>query len=113
MPPKSSDPKHVDISLSQGVTISWSDGHESRYPLEYLRKNCPCANCRNTPAESAAPASTPFPMFKPATKLTAAEAVGRYAVRLKWNDGHDTGLYSFAHLRDICPCAACQAERQA
>ena len=115
MPPKSSDPKHVDISLSQGITISWSDGHESRYALEHLRSNCPCASCRNTPAASAEPvaASNPFQMFKPATKLTSAEAVGRYAVRLLWNDGHNTGIYSFAHLRDICPCAACQAERLA
>ena len=113
MPPKSSDPKHVDISLSQGVTINWSDGHESRYPLEHLRKNCPCANCRNTPSASAdaKAASSPFPMFKPTTKLNSAEAVGRYAIRLNWNDGHDTGIYSFAHLRDICPCAACQSER--
>lgn len=115
MPPKSTDPKHVDISLSQGIAISWSDGHESRYSLEHLRSNCPCASCRNTPGTSAEPAaaSTPFQMFKPATKLNSAEAVGRYAVRLLWNDGHNTGIYSFAHLRDICPCAACQAERLA
>ena len=113
MPPKSSDPAHVDISLSQGINITWSDRHESRYPLEYLRKNCPCAGCRNTPAEPAGPAASnnPFQMFKPATKLTSAEAVGRYAVRLLWNDGHNTGIYSFAHLRDICPCDQCQSER--
>ncbi len=101
-----SDPKHVDISLSQGMTIQWADGHESHYELEHLRKNCPCANCRDA-AHSPAPAS-PFQMFKPAARLKNAEAVGRYAVRLIWNDGHSAGIYSFEHLREICPCPECK-----
>ena len=46
-------------------------------------------------------------MFKPTTRLTNAKTVGRYAVQLFWSDGHNTGIYSFDHLRDICPCAEC------
>ncbi len=103
---RSSDPTHVDISLSQGMKIVWADGHESQYPLEHLRQNCPCASCRGD-AHSPAPAS-PFPMFKPAAKLKDVESVGRYAIRLLWADGHSTGIYSFDHLRDICPCPECR-----
>jgi prepilin-type processing-associated H-X9-DG protein len=109
---QTSDPKHVDISLSQGVNIVWLDGHQSQYQLEYLRKNCPCATCRNvhgTGTPAAAAAVSAFPMFKAAMKLTSVEAVGRYAVRLQWNDGHNTGIYSFNHLREICPCEECRA----
>ncbi len=106
MVPNSTDPKHVDISLSQGVSIVWSDGHESQYALEYLRNNCPCATCRNDKKSVAPPSS--FPMFKPTARLKGAEAVGRYAVQLLWTDGHNTGIYSFAHLREICPCPQCK-----
>ena len=109
MPAKNTDPKHVDISLSQGIKIAWSDGHESQYALEHLRKNCPCATCRHE-RESPAPPTppNPFQMYKPTTRLKNAEAVGRYAVRLVWADGHDTGIYSFDLLRDLCPCAECK-----
>jgi len=51
-------------------------------------------------------------MYKPGARLTNAEAVGRYAIRLLWADGHSTGIYSFDHLRDICPCADCQKSRR-
>lgn len=105
MATRNTDPKYVDISLSRGVKIVWADGHESQYSLEHLRRHCPCATCRAT-VESRKPAN-PFPMFQPAARLTNAEAVGRYAVRLFWADGHNTGIYSFDHLRDICPCPEC------
>jgi len=107
MAPTDCDPLHVDISLSQGIRITWADGHESQYLLDYLRKRCPCANCRNTQDSPAA--ASPFPMFQPAARLTGAEPVGRYAVQLLWSDGHSTGIYSFQYLREICSCAACQA----
>lgn len=113
MAPRSTDPKHIDISLSQGIKIVWSDGHESQYTLEHLRQSCPCAACRNeadSPKDASSPAN-PFPMFKPKARLTKAEAVGRYAVQLFWADGHNYGIYSFEHLRYICPCAECKSKR--
>ena len=102
-----SDPRHVDISLSQGVKITWADGHTSQYPLDHLRRNCPCATCTAAGETPAAPAN-PFQMYKPAARLTSAETVGRYAVRFLWADGHSTGIYSFDHLRQICPCPECK-----
>ena len=103
----STNPKKVDISLSRGVEIAWDDGHASQYALDYLRRRCPCATCRAAPQADAEPAS-PFPMYKPAARLTNVETVGRYAVRLFWADGHSTGLYSFDYLREICPCPECK-----
>jgi len=46
-------------------------------------------------------------MYKPALRMDSVEAVGSYAIRIYWNDGHNTGIYSFDHLRKICPCAKC------
>jgi DUF971 family protein len=37
--------------------------------------------------------------------------VGNYAVAPSWGDGHHTGYYTFALLRDRCPCLDCAAER--
>ena len=50
-------------------------------------------------------------MYKPTLKMLNVEPVGNYAIRIEWSDGHNTGIYSFDHLRKICPCAECRGER--
>ncbi len=119
-PKTASEPAHIAISKSRGVKIDWEDGHKSEYSVAYLRDNCPCASCTgseggepqrtNYQAEEKADKS-PFKMYKPALKMLDVGEVGTYAVRIDWNDGHNTGIYSFRHLRQICACAACVAER--
>lgn len=103
-----SDPASVDISKSSGVSIIWTDGHRSQYDLQYLRDHCPCALCREKPP--AQESSNPLHVYKPRPRLQDAETVGRYAVRFFWNDGHSTGIYSFDHLRAICPCPDCRSQ---
>lgn len=44
-------------------------------------------------------------------RLTDLHLVGNYAVSPHWADGHKTGYYPFALLRDRCPCDACAARR--
>jgi DUF971 family protein len=108
------EPEHIAISKSKGIQIDWKDGHHSKYSLGYLRDECPCATCTGAhgtePQKSgySAPAA-PFPMFKPTLKMLNVEAVGHYAIRIEWSDGHNTGIYSFDHLRKICPCGSCKA----
>ena len=109
----STDPASIDISKSSGVTISWRDGHHSEYELQYLRDQCPCAMCGKVESKPAAPQpSNPLPMFKPRARILEVEPVGRYAMRFFWGDGHSTGIYSFEHLRHICPCAECNRASQ-
>lgn len=50
-------------------------------------------------------------MFTPRLKMNAIEPVGTYALKISWSDGHDTGLYSYDHLREICPCPECRAAK--
>jgi DUF971 family protein len=35
--------------------------------------------------------------------------VGNYAVRFIWDDGHDSGMYSWDRLRQMCPCDECRS----
>ncbi len=108
----STDPEHIAISKSKGIQIDWKDGHHSDYGLTWLRDKCPCAACTGAHGteprkpEAGAPA-TPFPMFKPSLKMLAVEAVGNYAIRIDWSDGHNSGIYSYEHFRSICPCEQC------
>jgi DUF971 family protein len=104
----STDPKNIDVSLSSGVTIDWADGHHSSYALRYLRDCCPCAICTNAHGTSPPEQAKPFPMFQKVLKLEGVEPIGRYALQFQWNDGHSSGIYSFEHLREICPCQECR-----
>ena len=109
--PISTDPEHIAISKSKGIKIDWKDSHHSEYGLTYLRDKCPCATC--TGAHGTPPrqpeADNPFPMYKPRLTMLGVEPVGNYAIRINWSDGHNTGIYSYDHLRMICPCAECRA----
>jgi len=110
--PVHTDPEKIAISKSKGITIEWKDGHKSEYGLTYLRDKCPCATCtgaHGTPPRQPESAN-PFQMYKPKLKIDAVEPVGNYALRIVWNDGHSTGLYSFEHFREICPCPECRAK---
>lgn len=107
------DPEHIAISKSKGIEIDWKDGQHSSFGLAFLRDNCPCAVCTgahgtvpqrtNYQAElkNEAPAGNPFQMYKPAVKMLSIEPVGQYAIKIHWNDGHATGIYSWEHLRKL------------
>ena len=114
------DPEHIAISKSKGIKIDWKDKHRSEYGLAYLRDECPCASCTGAHGTepqkstySAPAAASPFQMFTPVLKMLSVEEVGHYAIRIAWSDGHNTGIYSFDHLRKICPCPECRALRNA
>ena len=104
------DPEHIAISRTKGLKIDWKDGHTSEYRLEYLRDKCPCATCtgaHGTPPRKAS-ADSPFQMYQPKLKILGIEPVGNYAIRINWSDGHSTGIYSWEHFREICPCEKCK-----
>ncbi len=117
-PRLANDPKSVKINLTAGtgMEIEWKDGHRSTYTFKFLRDACPCALCEDErgksgrkPGEGPKLAPGALPMFKPAAKPVSADAVGKYALRFAWNDNHDLGIYSWAFLREVCPCAECAA----
>jgi len=115
-PRVSNDPKSVKVHLTsgEGLQIEWKDGHRSSYTFKFLRDACPCALCEDERGKSGRKRGAPekaapgtLPIFKPAIKALSAEAVGKYALRFSWNDNHDLGIYSWAYLREVCPCEEC------
>lgn len=104
---RSVTPHQIAVSKSKGVTIEWQDGAKSEFDLRYLRDHCPCATCtgaHGTPSleeQQSAQAANPFQMYHPSLKIEAVEPVGNYAIKIRWSDGHDTGIYTWEHLRSI------------
>lgn len=100
-------PKHLDISRERGLTVTWEDGTTVFYPVAYLRRYSPSAEARMLREELE---SNPLAVL-PSSAVSAggplsiidAELMGNYAVRLKFSDGHETGIYSWEYLRQIDP----------
>ena len=114
--PKATEIQTADLDASEThLCITWADGHESVLPLKMVRAQCPCATCRELRAGGAAAASEPADPFRVLDTrnagLTAVmvdvEQMGTYAMRITWEDGHTSGIYTFEYLRDLCPCPAC------
>jgi DUF971 family protein len=104
-----------DASLEDGaLQVDWGDGHHSALPLVLLRHKCPCASCRTrreAPADPFRVLSASEAVAVP--ELSDIEPVGRYAIKLVWADGHNTGIFSFEYLRGLCPCPECTSARTA
>ena len=103
-------PRHLDLKKDKGLTITWSDGRVSYYPMGYLRHLSPSAEMKQLREEMATNPLTILPskMANHEGPLTAtgAEMVGNYAIRIDFSDGHNTGIYSWAYLRSIDPMQA-------
>lgn len=98
-------PKHIDLQKDHGLTIEWADGAQSFYPIALLRKMSPSAEARQQRDEAA---TNPLRVIssraaRTNTPLTAldAEFVGNYALRIRFSDGHQTGLYTWEYLRKL------------
>jgi DUF971 family protein len=106
-------PQNITIDRTAGLLrIVWRDGHQSDYPLRWVRANCPCATCREE-RRAAAFNTDPLRLHSgppPSLEISGAELVGNYALRPIWSDGHDSGIYPFTLLRVSCPCAECNPD---
>lgn len=100
-------------SSAQLVQITWADGHVSPLRYAHLRKWCPCAACRDARMQAAQQSSgglrvLPTNVAQTSSDLRDIQQVGSYALNFLWADGHDSGIYAFEMLRDLCECAECR-----
>jgi len=91
-------PNKINIKDKRYLHIEWNDGNESMLLIANLRKNCPCASCLTEKANKAA---TYIPLLSTAQlTLKDIKAVGTYAIQLTWQDGHDSGIYTYDKLKE-------------
>ncbi len=81
---------------AKSLRIAFDDGAAFEIPFELLRVESPSAENKGH-----GPNPAPPPTGKANVNVTRADAVGRYAVRISFDDGHDTGLYSWDLLYDL------------
>jgi len=83
-------------SASKTLTIDFDDGRSFTYPAEFLRVESPSAE-----VQGHAPSQKQIVPGRKHVGIMAIEPVGNYAVRIKFDDMHDTGIYSWAYLREL------------
>ncbi len=81
---------------SRVVEVAWADGVRHALPFEYLRVHSPSAEVRGHGGGEGK-----LELAKENVQVTQVEPVGVYAVRLHFDDGHNTGLYSWDFLREL------------
>jgi DUF971 family protein len=92
-------PFPTDIKLHQAsriLEIAFDDGAHFRLPYEYLRVYSPSAEVRGH-----GPGQEVLQAGKRDVTVTEVEPVGQYALRPKFSDGHDTGIYSWDYLYEL------------
>ena len=88
--------------------IAWADGHRTVFPNRWLRGHCQCATCVH---ELTGQRLLDTDAIRPDIKAVEISLVGRYAIQIRWSDGHSTVIYPFRKLREWCLCEACEKAR--
>ena len=94
-----STPNPTEIKLHQAsrvLEIAFADGRAFRFPYEFLRVHSPSAEVRGH-----GPGQEVLQVGKRDVAIKEVEAVGRYAIRPTFSDGHDTGIYSWEYLYEL------------
>ena len=92
-------PRPIEIRVRRAsacLEIDFDDGLNARLPAEYLRVESPSAEVKGH-----GPGQATLVTGKRAVGIEAVDAIGHYAVRIRFTDGHDTGLYSWALLHQL------------
>ena len=82
--------------VSRVLELAFSDGKRFRLPCEFLRVYSPSAEVRGH-----GPGQETLQVGKREVAIDELEAVGHYAVRPRFSDGHDSGIYSWDYLYDL------------
>ena len=92
-----------DIKAIRGervLQLTWPDGSITRLPFKFLRCECSCAVCVHefTGERLLDPATVPEDI-----SIEDMSLVGAYALRIRWTDGHDTGMFTWRVLSELRP----------
>jgi len=93
------EPRPTEIKLrsrSRVLDVSFDDGTRFELPFEYLRVYSPSAEVRGH-----GPGQEALQLGKHEVGVRSVDPVGNYAVRIVFDDGHDTGLYTWGYLHEL------------
>lgn len=107
----STDPVDIRETSPRELQITWSDQHVSTFTYAWLRAVCPCAMCRSRKQKGGVE-EVLATLVPPETTARDVDTVGRYALNIVFSDGHDSGIFTFDMLRELCPCAACKSPQE-
>jgi len=85
------------------LSITWADGEQSLFDVRELRLACGCASCVDEWTGEYRLDADSVPQDVHPIQI---DSVGRYAIQIRWSDGHDTGIYPFDRLRAMPTSAA-------
>jgi len=101
---------------SDALLIEWDDAFSQRISVQQLRQACPCAHCvdkhswsneKTGPSDASRPDASGNPLrvlkaeeTRPLS-IVAMRPVGNYAYNIQFSDGHGTGIYTLAQLRNL------------
>jgi DUF971 family protein len=98
--PKTPKIKGINEVGRYAIGVQWADGHDSIFPLENLRRGCPCDECRGSVEGEIAQAGQ---------RIRQLSRLGEASVFIGWVDDHET-ILTMQQLRDLCRCAYCVGE---
>jgi DUF971 family protein len=93
------DPQPIEIKLRRAarlLEVTFEDRSRFELPFEYLRVYSPSAEVKGH-----GPGQETLVLGKETVGVRAIEPVGQYAVKLVFDDGHDTGLYTWKYLYEL------------
>jgi DUF971 family protein len=89
----------VELRLKRAerlLEVTFDDGTRYRLPAEYLRVESPSAEVKGH-----GPGQGQLVSGRAGVGIAALEPVGNYAIRIRFDDGHDTGIYSWSYLDEL------------
>src|SRR5882724_8690610 len=81
---------------SRVLEVSFGDGSRFQLPFEYLRVHSPSAEVKGH-----GPGQEVLVLGKENVGIRAVEPIGQYAVKIVFDDGHDTGLFTWRYLYEL------------
>ncbi|HRA89800.1 MAG TPA: DUF971 domain-containing protein [Planctomycetaceae bacterium] len=92
-------PKNIRVHKEQHqLELVWNDNDISRLPFRTVRQNCRCAVCVD---EFSGKQLLDLDSVPEDLGLLEISLCGNYALRVRWSDNHDSGLFTWNHLRSI------------
>jgi DUF971 family protein len=91
-------PRELRVFKNEGrLEVDFNDGRRFKLPAEYLRVESPSAEVQG----HGGPATKRVVSGRRHVKIESIEPVGNYAIRIIFDDKHDTGIYSWAYLHEL------------